>query len=102
MNFEPALGKGSEKRAKSYENAFNLTMSYRRDSDVFVPYGHFVKKTGIEKAQSNLYPNWAYTKSALSNEILPYTHSIPDPSIFKYVESCFTYACDVVKKKCQN
>ena len=34
---------------QSYNNTFNITMTYRRDSDVYDPYGYLVQKTPLEQ-----------------------------------------------------
>lgn len=33
---------------KPFEGLFNWTMTYRRDSDVYTPYGHLILKEKIE------------------------------------------------------
>ncbi|XP_074496807.1 alpha-(1,3)-fucosyltransferase 4-like [Sebastes fasciatus] len=36
-----------------FEDVFNLTMTYRTDSDVFLPYGYLVPRGGLSRTQRN-------------------------------------------------
>lgn len=44
-----------------FEGVFNLTMSYRTDSDIFLPYGYLTPREGKDKGLINRYAQPRYT-----------------------------------------
>jgi len=56
-------------------------MSYRQDSDLYVPYGRFVKKSEIPVPEPSSI--WAFTPN-VKGKPLPYSFHIPDPEEMKW------------------
>ncbi len=68
-----------------YNGQFNWTMTYRRDSDIFIPYGRFISNS-IPRPLFN--ETWAYIRGAKGENtyINKYKnlHYVETPSIEKF------------------